>query len=121
MSFTLYDRLGGEDAIAAVVDEFYERMIADERVAHFFEDVDMQRQRAHQTQFLSAVTGGPVEYTGQEMAAAHDHLDIDRDEFDVVAMHLAETLEAFDVDEDDRAAVLAEVESYEDAVVTGAD
>lgn len=49
MSETLYDRLGGRDAIAAVVDRFYDRMLADETVAHFFEDVDMQRQRAHQT------------------------------------------------------------------------
>lgn len=58
MSETLYERLGGEDAIAAVVDEFYDRVVADEQVAYYFEDVDMQQQRAHQTQFISSVAGG---------------------------------------------------------------
>lgn len=43
MSDTLYDRLGGEDAIAAVVDQFYERLAEDDRVTRFLEDVDMQR------------------------------------------------------------------------------
>ncbi|WP_306054938.1 group I truncated hemoglobin [Natronococcus wangiae] len=114
MSDTLYDRLGGWDAIAAVVDRFYERMLEDDRVAHFFEDIDVQRQRAHQTQFLSAVAGGPVDYTGRDMEAAHAHLDIGRTEFDVVATHLEE----FDVDERDREAVLSEFGSYEDAIVT---
>ncbi|TYL39779.1 group 1 truncated hemoglobin [Natronococcus pandeyae] len=120
MSDTLYDRLGGQDAIAAVVDRFYERMLEDDRVAHFFEDIDMQRQVAHQTQFLSAVTGGPVDYTGENMEAAHTHLDISRAEFAVVATHLEETLEEFEVDAHDREAVLSEVASYEDAIVTAA-
>jgi len=42
MTKTLYERLGGEDAIAAVVDEFYDRVMADGQVAGYFDDVDMQ-------------------------------------------------------------------------------
>lgn len=120
MSDTLYDRLGGRDAIAAVVDRFYERMLEDDRVAHFFEDIDMQRQRAHQTQFLSAVAGGPVDYTGRDMKAAHAHLEISRTEFAVVATHLEGTLEEFDVDKRDREEVLSAFGSYEEAIVTAA-
>ncbi|MFC4436187.1 MULTISPECIES: group I truncated hemoglobin [Natrialbaceae] len=118
MSDTLYDRLGGRDAIAAVVDRFYERMLEDERVAHFFEDIDVQRQRAHQTQFLSAVAGGPVDYAGRDMETAHAHLEITRAEFAVVATHLEETLEEFGVEEGDREAVLSAFGDYEEAIVT---
>ena len=71
---TLYERLGGNEAIASVVDEFYDRMLDDERIAGFFENVDMASQRAHQTQFLSSVTGGPVEYSGADMREAHEVL-----------------------------------------------
>lgn len=117
---TLYERLGGEDAIGTVVERFYERLTNDERVAHFFEDIDVQRQIAHQTQFISAVTGGPVEYTGDEMAAAHDHLDIDEEDFEIVAAHLDESLAEFDVDDRDRENVMAEIASYEDDIVSTA-
>lgn len=118
MSETRYERLGGEEAIGAVVDRFYERVIEDERVAHYFDDVDMQKQRAHQTQFISAVTGGPVDYSGDDMEAAHDDLGITKSDFDVIVAHLDAALEEFDVDEDDRTAVLSAVGEYEDAIVT---
>lgn len=118
MGEVLYHRLGGADAIEAVVDEFYDRVLADDRVAHFFDDVDMSQQRAHQTQFISAVAGGPVEYTGKEMEEAHAHLDISHDDFDVIAELLAASLEAFDVADSDQEAVLGAVESYRDDVVT---
>ncbi|MFA9428182.1 group 1 truncated hemoglobin [Natronorubrum sp. A-ect3] len=118
MSNTLYDRLGGQEAIAAVVDRFYDRVVADERVAHYFDDVDMQRQQAHQTQFLSAVAGGPVDYTGADMAAAHDGLEITKPDFDAIVTHLESTLKEFEIDPDDRNGVLAAVGEYEDAIVT---
>lgn len=118
---TLYERLGGEDAIAAVVDRFYERVLADDRLVGFFEDVDMQKQRAHQTQFLSAVAGGPVDYTGKDMQTVHADLEIRRSDFDAIATHLEQTLVEFDVDVDERNAVLEAFGSYEDAIVTAAD
>lgn len=121
MSETLYERLGGEDAIAAVVDEFYDRVVADEQVAHYFEDVDMREQRAHQTKFVSSVTGGPVEYTGAEMEAAHADLVIGPADFQAIATHLDAALVEFDVGEDDREAVLEAIASYRDDIVTATD
>ncbi|MEY7849153.1 group 1 truncated hemoglobin [Natrarchaeobius sp. A-rgal3] len=117
----MYERLGGEETISTVVGHFCERVLADEQVAHFFEDVDMHHQRAHQTLFLSAVADGPVEYDGKDMRAAHAHLEIDPADFDVIARHLSATLESFDVPEDDREAVLEAVASYGDAIVIVAD
>lgn len=121
MSDTLYDRLGGEDAIGAVVDEFYDRVIADEQVAHYFDDVDMQKQRVHQTKFISSVAGGPVEYTGEEMEAVHDGMGIDDNDFNAIATHLDAALTEFDVDNHDREAVLEAIEGYRNAIVVAAD
>jgi hemoglobin len=114
---TLYDRLGGEPAVGAVVSEFYDRVLADERVCHHFEDVDMADQRSHQTKFLSAVTGGPMRYEGDEMDVAHEGLAITDADFDAVAEHLDDALREFDVDDADRGAVLEAVEAYRDATV----
>ncbi|PGF15865.1 group 1 truncated hemoglobin [Natrinema sp. CBA1119] len=121
MTKTLYERLGGEDAIAAVVDEFYDRVMADEQVAGYFDDVDMQKQRAHQAQFISSVTGGPVEYAGGEMKAVHAEMGITPSDFQAIATHLDDALAEFDVGDVDREAVLEEIASYQGAIVTAAD
>lgn len=114
---TLYERLGGEDSIEAVVSQFYEYVMADDLVNHYFEDTDMQRQIIHQTQFISSVTGGPVEYSGEDMRAAHEGMGITKEEFDAIAGHLDTALKEFEVPEKDREDVLAEIVSYEDAIV----
>lgn len=114
---TLYERLGGREAIGAVVDEFYDRVLDDDSVAHHFEDVDTTAQRAHQTRFLSAVAGGPVEYDGDDMDAAHAGMGITGSEFGAIATHLDDALAELDVDDDDRAAVMDAVAGYEDAIV----
>jgi hemoglobin len=106
---TLYERLGGEKAIGAVVDEFYDRVLADDRLAPYFEEVDMERQRAHQTAFISAIAGGPDRYEGENMRLAHEHLDIDEGDFGAVAGHLDDALGEFDVADEDRKAVMAAV------------
>ncbi|MFO8115977.1 MAG: group 1 truncated hemoglobin [Halorubrum sp.] len=114
---TLYDRLGGEQAVGAVVDEFYDRVLADERVAHHFDDVDMVNQRSHQTAFLSAVAGGPMRYEGDDMATAHEGLGVTDAEFDAIAGHLDGALREFDVADADREAVMEAVEGYRDDIV----
>lgn len=118
MTETLYERLGGKESIAAVVDRFYDRMLDDERVSHHFEDVDMQQQRAQQTLFLCSLTGGPVEYTGEDMEPAHDHLGITEAEFDVTVDHLEAALEAFDVPERERTEVLEAVAGFRADIVS---
>jgi hemoglobin len=71
---TLYEQLGGAPAVDAAVDVFYRKVLSDDRVSHFFDDVDMDRQIAKQKSFLTMVFGGPVAYTGKDMRAAHTHL-----------------------------------------------
>lgn len=94
---TLYELLGGQTAVEAVVDEFYKRILQDERVAHYFTHLDMEQQRNHQTAFMSSVVGGPQLYAGRSMAEAHAHLKLSKADFDAVAGHLVAALERFSV------------------------
>jgi len=110
---TLYERLGGRDAISTVVDEFYDRVVADDRLGPHFEDADMQRLRTHQTQFLVAATDGPQEYAGEGVRAAHADLDLTEAEFWAVADHLDAALAACDVPEREREQVMATVAKLE--------
>lgn len=91
----LYEQLGGAAGLDKAVDIFYRKMLGDERVAPFFESVDMERQAAKQKAFLSMVLGGPNHYTGRDMRAAHAHLvarGLDGSHVDVVIEHLGATL-----------------------------
>lgn len=92
---SLYERLGGEPAMQSAVDDFYRRMLTDDRVSNFFDDVDMDGQIAKQKAFLTFVTGGPAEYTGKDMQAAHAHLlerGLADEHVDIVVAHLGTTL-----------------------------
>ena len=70
----LFERLGGKAAVEAAVDKFYEKVLKDDRIKHFFDGVDMQRQRNKQKAFLSFAFGGPQNYTGKNMRDGHAHL-----------------------------------------------
>jgi hemoglobin len=71
---SVFEQVGGEAAVEAAVDLFYRKVLADERVARFFDDVDMDRQAAKQKAFLTMVLGGPARYTGLDMRRGHLHL-----------------------------------------------
>lgn len=73
---TLYERLGGHDAIKSVVDKFYVYMLDDNRVKEFFKNTDMNKQRKSQTDFISMATGGPNNYQGLDMKKAHEKMAI---------------------------------------------
>ncbi|WP_424000278.1 group I truncated hemoglobin [Haloarcula salina] len=92
MEEQLYDQIGGRDAVEAVVSDFYDAVLSDERINHYFADQDMTELRAHQIQFISSVTGGPVDYSGADMREAHSHLDLGEADFRAVAEHLETAL-----------------------------
>lgn len=71
---SLYEQLGGEPAVNAAVDVFYRKVLSDDRVSQFFDDVDMDRQIAKQKSFLTMAFGGPVAYTGKDMREGHASL-----------------------------------------------
>ena len=69
----LYDRLGGRDGIRTVVDEFYDRLLADDEIGPFFADADMEKLRRTQTDFLCEAAGGPETYDAEPGREAHRH------------------------------------------------
>ena len=90
---SLYDILGGHDTMQIVVDDFYQRMLNDERINHYFEHLDMTKLKEHQIAFVSQILGGPEQYSGRSMAEAHAGLDLSSADFDVTAQHLVAALE----------------------------
>lgn len=107
---SLYEQLGGEAAVDAAVDIFYRKMLLDERVAAYFEAVDMDRQRAKQKAFLTMVFGGPSAYGGRDLRAAHAGLvqrGLSDLHVDVVIEHLGGTLKELGVKDEQVAAVAA--------------
>ena len=114
---SLYERLGGRDAVNAAVDIFYEKVLADASINGFFADVDMKRQRAHQKAFLTYAFGGAPHYDGRNMREAHKHLDLKEEHFAAVAGHLQATLQALDVPADLSDEVMAIVASTHDDVL----
>jgi hemoglobin len=94
---SLYQKLGGKAAIDAVVDAFYVKVLADNRVKHFFADVSMDKQRRKQKEFLSYAFGGPLPWTGKDMRKAHDGMGLTEEHFNAIAENLVSTLKDFKV------------------------
>lgn len=102
MTDTLYDRLGGLDAVDAAVDVFYRKVLSDSSISHFFDTTDMDDQRIKQKAFLAMAFGGPDNYTGKELREAHAPMvekGLDDGHFDSVAGHLDATLREMGVDD----------------------
>jgi hemoglobin len=89
---TVYDQIGGKDAVSAAVDSLYDRLLADPELAPRFEGTDMTRQKAHMRAFMASAVGGHEIYSGQDMRTAHARLRITAREFDRVVDHLVATL-----------------------------
>ena len=115
---SLYDQLGGNDSITAVVADFYGRVLADETLSHLFTDVDLDRLRRHQARFIGFALGGPNQYQGRTIRAAHRDLAITETQFAAVARHLAASLSAFDVPLHLIDQVIQHVAQLKDEVVT---
>lgn len=108
---TLFEKLGGAEAVDLAVDKFYARVLADDRVKQFFVDTDMQKQREHQKAFLTYAFGGSGQYNGRYMREAHEELvtkqGLAGEHFDAIAENLLATLKDMGVSEELRAEVAA--------------
>lgn len=117
---TLYEELGGEPAVEAAVDRFYRKVLVDERISHFFDDIDMDVQAAKQKAFLTLVLGGPAKYGGQDMRSGHAHLvarGLADGHVDAVVELLGQTLAELGVPAEKIAQVAALANSVRDDVL----
>jgi hemoglobin len=98
---SLYHKLGGKAAIDAAVEAFYVKVLKDDRIKHYFDDINMSKQRRKQKEFLSAAFGGPAPWTGKDMRKAHDNLPgLNDSHFNAVAENLQKTLEELKIPKD---------------------
>ena len=101
---TIYERLGGEDAINAAVEIFYDKLLNDDRVKDLFEGVFVSILREHQKRFLKYAFGGTENYTGKSLRKAHAHLveekGLNEGHFIAVAENLQSTLNELNVPEE---------------------
>jgi hemoglobin len=119
-NLTLYEQLGGEAAVNAAVDAFYRKVLLDDRVSGFFDDVDMDRQAAKQKAFLTMVFGGPNSYTGLDMRKGHAHLvakGLNDSHFDAIIELLGATLKELGVADDLIAQVAATAQTTRNDVL----
>jgi len=117
---SLYQRLGGYDALAAVVDDFVGRLVADKQFDKFFvgHSVDSKKRiRQHILDQFCAATGGPCIYTGRDMKTSHMGLGITDADWDAAAKHLAASLDKFKVPEKEKGEVLAFVTTLKKDIV----
>ncbi len=117
---TLYKRLGGYDAIAAVSDDFIGRLAADKQLARFLVGLSADSQkklRQHVVNQLCEATGGPCIYTGRTMKASHGGLGITEGDWQATVKHLVTTLDKFKVPEKEKGELLAIASSLKTDIV----
>jgi hemoglobin len=114
---SLYERLGGIDAIKAVVGEFAGRVLADDRVNKKFAKSDAPRLVLHLQEIVCKVTGGPCEYTGMGMKDAHKNMKVTDGEFKALVEDLVGALDKFNVPEKEKNDLLAILGPLHDQIV----
>jgi len=97
MGASLYDRLGGDAAIGAVVDDFVARCASDDRINKKFARSDIPRLKKMLVDQVSEATGGPARYSGRDMKQTHQGMGVTAAEFDALVGDLVATLNHFDV------------------------
>jgi len=117
---SLYDRLGGYNALALVVDDFIVRLVTDKQFDKFFvgHSTDSKKHiRQHILDQFCAATGGPCVYTGRDMKMSHSGLGITNADWDAAAKHLVASLDKYKVPEKEKSEVLAFVTTLKKDIV----
>jgi hemoglobin len=117
---SLYERVGGYDALAAVVDEFIGRLATDKRFERFFtgfSNDSKKKLRQHILDQFCVAAGGPCVYMGRDMKTSHGGLGITEADWDAGAKHLAGAIDKFKVPEKEKGELMAFVTSLKKDIV----
>ena len=117
MAQSLYDKYGGFATVSRIVMQLYDRILDDDDIGPFFDDIDMPKLIDHQTKFVASLMGGPASFTDAHIAGAHRGLEIRNDHFDKLKTLVEATLDDFGVAPEDAAAIMAEIEARRDVLV----
>lgn len=119
-SKSLYERLGGYDAIAAVVNNLIPRLMADEQLGRFWAhrgDDGVQREKQLLVDFLCNASGGPMYYTGRDMTLAHRGMRISSSDWQRFVEHLEQTLASFELPDSEVTDVMTFIASTKNEIV----
>ena len=119
MEKSLYEKYGGFSTVSKIVMTLYDKLLDDDDVGPFFDDVDMPKLIDHQTKFVSSLMGGPASFTDTHIENAHKHLTIHNVHFDRLKELITETLNEFGVDGEDIDTVLAAFEQRRSLLIEG--
>jgi hemoglobin len=117
---SLYERLGGYDSMAAMVDDLLSRLVDDPQIGVYWRGHSkdsMKRDRQLIVDFLCSATGGPVIYRGRDMKTSHEGLRISESDWKVFADHTVATLNKFKVAETEQRELLAAATSLKGDIV----
>ena len=98
----LYDRLGGKDAITAVVDDFVANIAADARINSFFANADIPHLKTMLVDQICEASGGPCKYTGKTMKESHTGMGVKDEHFNALVEDLVKALDKFKVPEKEK-------------------
>jgi hemoglobin len=112
----LLERLGGPQGILAIVDDMYGRVLKDNELAPFFASTSMERLRQMQYEFLVSAFGGPIAYSGAELASVHRGRGITGNHFARFCSHFIDAMEARGADARDLDQALIRLSMFKDRV-----
>jgi hemoglobin len=115
---SIYEQIGGAEALEAVVADFYDRVLADDELAGFFSGTNMTRLKGKQAEFFAAALGGPDPYTGAPMRQVHQGRGITMDHFNLVAGHLTDSLSAAGVPHEIVGTIIGAIAPLADDIAT---
>ncbi|MBA3453760.1 MAG: group 1 truncated hemoglobin [Deltaproteobacteria bacterium] len=113
----LYDRLGGKDAITAVVDDFVANVAADARINAFFANADITNLKAKLVDQICEASGGPCKYTGKSMKESHAGMGVKEEHFNALVEDLVKSLDKFKVGEKEKTELLTALGSMKPDIV----
>ncbi|HEU0032698.1 MAG TPA: group 1 truncated hemoglobin [Kofleriaceae bacterium] len=114
---SLYARLGGKDAITAVVDDFVANVVADDRINAFFKNADATNLKKQLVDQICEATGGPCKYTGKDMKTAHMGMGIKDEHFNALVEDLTKSLDKFKVGEKEKSELLGALGAMKPSIV----
>jgi hemoglobin len=114
---SIYDTIGGEDALVSVVDDFYVRVLADPELVSYFAGANMNKLKGRQVAFFAEALGGPALYDGGSMREVHLGRGISQTAFNKVATHLTDSLQAAGVPDDLVATIITTIAPLADDIV----
>src|SRR3954467_5380696 len=115
---TIYEQIGGAQALEVVVADFYDRVLADDELAGFFTGTNVERLKGKQVEFFAAALGGPDPYTGAPMRQVHQGRGITMHHFNLVAGHLTARLSAAGVPDEIMGQIIGAIAPLADDIAT---